>query len=226
MINFLYLIRLSITNLSIEAAHMWLGRDSSVLWFETFDLISKNGLVALDSNLKEKVTTKGECLGAIYKSRVNADFPSFILTSWDCKEKKSAVCEKEPRKFHSANTGKPDFPCIPQNRKTRNKRQDSMLGFGTDPNIDSSGQNSENGGSDPPILGPFDSNEPKNPAWTGADGLAGDLNNLETDESSGKGILFHNFDENFNLIQNNSGLLPKLLKILLYVMKQMKYPLK
>ena len=174
---------------------MWLGRDSSDLWFETLDLISKDGLVALDSNLKEKVTMKGECLGAMYKDSLNADIPSFILTSWDCKEKKSTVCEKEPMKFHASNTEKPNFPCIPQNQKTRNKRQDSALGFGTEPNIDSFGQKPGNGRSDPPLLGPVDSNESKNPAWTGADGSSRDPNNSGPNESSGRGNLFYKYDE-------------------------------
>ena len=197
------LMRLYMINLSIEAAHMWLARDSSKLWFETFDLISKDGLVALDSNLKEKVTMKGECLGAMYKDSLNADIPSFILTSWDCKEKKSTVCEKTPMKFHASNTEKPNFPCIPKNQKTRNKRHDSALGFGTVPNIDSFGQKQANGRSDTPLPGVVDSNEQKNPAWSGADGSSKDPNNSGTNEASGTGTLFHDYDGNFDLIENN-----------------------
>ena len=101
---------------------MWLGRESSDLWFETFEMISKNGLVALDSDLKDKITIDGDCLGAIYKTSVENNIPSFILTAWDCGAKKTAVCEKQPTKFHATNAEQPNFPCIPQKLNRRKKR--------------------------------------------------------------------------------------------------------
>ena len=102
-----------------------MGRDSSDLWLETFEMVSKTGLVALDSDLKEKITMRNYCLGAIYKSSMDDNTPSFIITAWDCKTKLSVVCEKEPTKFHPPNTEKPNFPCISDKEKERKKRQDS-----------------------------------------------------------------------------------------------------
>ena len=105
---------------------MWLGRESSDLWFETFEMISKNGLVALDSDLKDKITIDGDCLGAIYKTSVEDNIPSFILTAWDCRAKKTAICEKQPTKFHGSNAEQPNFPCIPQ-KSNRRKKRDSAF---------------------------------------------------------------------------------------------------
>ena len=116
---------------------MWLGRESSDLWFETFEMISKNGLVALDSDLKEKITIDGDCLGAIYKTSVADNIPSFILTAWDCGAKKTAICEKQTTKFHPTNAEKPNFPCIPQKQNKRKKRNSAFNLDGS--NIDSAG---------------------------------------------------------------------------------------
>ena len=190
-------MRLFIMYATKEAAQIWLGRPSSDLWFETFELISKNGLVLLDSGLKEKITMKGNCLGAIYKDSPDGSIPSFVLTAWDCKEKKSAVCEKIPTKFHATNTEKPNFPCIPQNQKTRKKRQDSMSGAG----IDQFGRVPENAASENSNFAPFDPSGRKNPATTGADGTSGDSENKGTNESSGNGNLFVFILRYFNFLK-------------------------
>ena len=121
-------------------AHIWIERESSDKWLETFELISKNGLVALDSDLKERITMKGECLGAIYKNSLDANIPSFMITAWDCKTKTSIVCEKEPVQFHATKAKAPNFPCIPKKQEMRKKRQDFALGLGLDSNVDSLGQ--------------------------------------------------------------------------------------
>ena len=101
-------------------------RDSSNLWLETFELISKNGFIALDSDVKEKITMKGYCLSAVYKTSSDDNIPSFIITAWDCKTKLSVICENEPTKFRVVNTEKANFPCIPDKQNLRKKRQDDV----------------------------------------------------------------------------------------------------
>ena len=177
-----------------EAAQIWLGRESSDLWFETFELISKNGLVILDIDLKERITIKGDCLGAIYRNSQDASIPSFVLTAWNCKEKKSAVCKKIPTKFHATNTENPNFPCIPQNQKTRKKRQDSMSVAG----IDQLGRAPGNEASENSNFAPFDPSGRKNPTTTGADGTSGGSENTGTNESSGNGNVFVFFIGHFS----------------------------
>ena len=122
-----------------EATHIWLEKESSDTWLDTFTLISKNGLVALDSDLKERITIKGECLGAIYKDSLDGNIPSFMITAWDCRTKTSIVCEKEPAKFHATTKDAPNFPCIPNKQEMRKKRQGYALEFGLESNGDSFG---------------------------------------------------------------------------------------
>ena len=114
----------------IEAAYLWLERGASDLWFETLDMISKNGLVALDNDLKERIAN-GDCLGAIYKNSKNDKIPSFILTAWSCNDKKAVACEKQPTKFHVANSEQANFPnpkCILQQNNTKSKRETDEYG--------------------------------------------------------------------------------------------------
>ena len=87
---------------------------------------------------------KGECLGAMYKNSLDVNIPSFMITAWDCKTKKSIVCEKEPMQFHATKTETPNFPCILNKQQTRKKRKDSALGIGLDPKGDSFGQKRNN----------------------------------------------------------------------------------
>ena len=141
---------------------MWLGRDSSNLWLETFELISRNGFVALDSDVKEKITMKGYCLGAIYRTSSDDNIPSFIITAWDCKTKLSVVCEKEPAKFRVTDREKANFPCIPGKQNLREKRQDSALTFEANFNAESFVRSPVNNGADP--SGP---NAPKIPTSAG-----------------------------------------------------------
>ena len=181
-----------------EAAHIWLGRASNDLWFETFELISKNGLVILDSGLKERITMKGDCLGAIYKNNEDGSIPSFILTAWDCNEKRLAVCGKTPNKFYATNTEKPNFPCIPQNQKTRDKRQDSISPAG----LDQLGRVPGNAASENSNFASLDPSGRKNPAATGGDETSGGSENTGTNESSGDGNLFVIILRQFNFIRS------------------------
>ena len=82
---------------------------------------------------------KGECLGAIYKNSRDANIPSYMITSWDCKTKTSIVCEKEPAKFHATKIETPNFPCIPNNKESKKKRQDYASALELNLNSDSFG---------------------------------------------------------------------------------------
>ena len=149
---------------------MWLGRDSIDRLFETFELTSRNGTVELDSDVKEKITTKGFCLGATYKTSRDDNISPFIITAWDCKTKLSVVCEKEPTKFLATNTQKPTFPCISDKQKQRKKRQDFDSNLGMNPNSELLGQSRVNKESNLSRNGSSILNRSKKPASTGRDG--------------------------------------------------------
>ena len=161
---------------------MWLRKDHSDSWLDTLELISKNGFVSLDSDLKEKITTKGYCLGAIYKTDPDENMPSFMITAWDCKTKLSVVCEKEPTKFHPPNTEKPNFPCIPDKQNLRKKREDRASTLGPNFNAKSIFRSTFNNKANP-----SEPNGPKIPTSTGVYGSFETTSNTGTDVTSGIG---------------------------------------
>ena len=93
--------------------------------------MSKIGLVAVDYNLRERISSKGDCLGALYKPSSENNLPSFVFTALDCTEHKTAVCEKQVTKFHATKSENPHFPCIPQKlEKKRKKRSNGQAARG------------------------------------------------------------------------------------------------
>ena len=107
--------------------NIWLKAEdvSNNIWLEKFHRISNGGLMVMDSDLEERVTKQDECLGGIYKNNEDDMIPYFSLTSWDCSERKSVVCRKEPSKGLSSSKPK-QFPCIPQTKTPRKKREDGI----------------------------------------------------------------------------------------------------
>ena len=81
----------------------------------------------VDANLRERITTNGECFVVIYRSSKDNILPPFLLTSWSCDTKQSVVCEQDPT-THISTSNPPKFPCIPQQpNNSRKKRQSSDL---------------------------------------------------------------------------------------------------
>ena len=92
-------------------------------------MISQKGLMLVDSNLRERVITNGDCLGVIYSSTENNILPSFLLTSLNCDTTKSVVCEQQPSTTsHISTENPPKFPCVPQQSKNTRKKRDASVG--------------------------------------------------------------------------------------------------
>ena len=76
----------------------------------------------MDENLQTNANKSKECIGLIITKDESNNKLSARVTSWECNQKTSFVCSLEASKFTSPAqlTG---FPCIPQNKGGREKRQ-------------------------------------------------------------------------------------------------------
>ena len=89
---------------------------------ETLDAIRSKGSLLIDNDLEARITTTNDCLGIIIrKDKMNTNMTA-TLSSWNCSNKTPLICSLDSSQF----TGPQKltkFPCVPQNRWSRVKRQ-------------------------------------------------------------------------------------------------------
>ena len=103
---------------------MWINSvdTSNNLWHKAFSLLSNDGLMVIDNDLEQRVTSNGECVGLSFQNHGDIRIPFLTLTSWNCGSKNSVVCKKNPSNLVSSSK-QPKFPCISKHNGKREKRE-------------------------------------------------------------------------------------------------------